>query len=237
MAITEAWSKTDPQEGETPKLGASEMRQHWRALEERFIAGGHNWNTGVDTKDGRHCVGIADASRTTQFDVYDSAKTTIVWTIDDATAHKFYGSSTYFSHAIKRGSFAIPLTIPGAIPGRCTGIIWRNQRGNDATDTQASVTLVEAKLICWTTPSSGSLEVDIKKLTSGFTDPTSGGTSLFTLSTDRPRITAGNRVGTTVTPNVAGANVIAAGDAIVFEITALNAATDIVLILLMQAVS
>ncbi len=225
MSVTKTWTPTSPAGGDDPRLGDNVIRDTTTAVHERMRNGGHKWETSaaLDTEAGRHVCGVEfDSSGTGsplagEFYFYASDGSTKVGTIGDSTAAD--PSRLDFGSFAIRGKRIVSLAVPlvtGAT-GRVPGIIFHNHSG-------ATMTLLSARLVCFTAPSGSALDVDMNVLASGYTDPTAAGTSIFGTHTT---IAAGSKVGTAITAfNDA---TLAADEAWVWDADALNSAADIVM--------
>lgn len=227
MSITKSWTPASPAGGDDPRQGDDVMRDMWTAIHERERNGGHIWETSAsaDTEAGRHACGVEQASGGTgsplagEFYVYAADGSTRILTLRDSTAAdpSNFDVGSFPIRGKRIASVHIPL-VTGAT-GRVSGVIFHNNSG-------ATMTLTSAQLVCFTAPSASPLDVDMNVLASGYTDPTAAGTSIFGTHTT---IAAGSRVGTAITSfNDA---TLAAGEAWVWDVDALNSASDIIMLL------
>lgn len=241
MPITEIYDQAVPTGATDPKQIDEQMTLKWRALGERLRAGGHVWETGapIDAQAGHHAIGVDPDGDAKQFVIYESDETTAALTLDEDEAGTVPNVQVAILGDGLTGANKWTLrcdTLQGGrdstvnIPllgntGRQVGLIYENRGGPGAAGA-GTITLLEARLIAWTGPTGSALDVDIHKLTSGYTDPAAAGVSIFAAN-PHPTIAAAAKVGTPVT--VFDDAVLAVGDAWVFEIDALNSAADIVL--------
>lgn len=194
--------------------------------------GKHAANSHSD-RDGRHVVDAGGAGVSP--DIYKSPAVdpdvnTKLITFTDGGAAMVAGSS-WSGGNITTGddpghghhaTLVIPLPATGT--GRVEGVVFEN-RGN------GDLTVKEARLICFTAPAGGVVDVDINVYTVALaTDPGAGGTGVSIFGGNpHPTIAAGDWAGAAVAAfNDAVLNV---GEAWIFDIDSINSALDITVIL------
>lgn len=239
MAITKTWDNAVPSGGADPKQLDTFIQDSKTATYERFRNGGHKCtNSAADSEDGRHVIGqefdSGGASAVAhEFYVYDNDGSTKRVTIKgtshgtnplevDATGMTVKGTNITSGDSpghTHNGTIAIAL--PGGATGVQAGVYFEN-RSTQTLD------ILGGKLVCGTAPSGTALTVQVYRLATGYTNPGSGGTAVFSAA---PTVTAGNRVGSESTSLDAAQDNLAQGDALYFDITALSSAADIVLYL------
>ena len=258
MAVTVQWTPAVPADSDDPRDGASDIRDLKQALHERLNNGGHKWDSvgaGTDTEDGRHCCGVEEAD---VWNVYESADhDTICFQVNETTFEVLAGDEAESANAFTlkidtieadrinsvdatavadgflRGyryhSVAVPL--PGSATGVQPGVLFKNMPGNGA------LVIDMIQLMCFGTPVTTNLEVDVNYITSASTatntpDPSTGGTTILAAVL---QVTAGDFWGAELTTGAftgaANSYSLAEGDALQFAIDTLSAATDIVVLL------
>ena len=232
MAITKVWNNSAPAGSDDAKNGDDEIRDFKVGLVERLRNGGHNMQTAGSTTvatDGRHMCGEefdsggANSPLAGEFYIYAADGTTKVVTARDSTAASpsQFDVSNLTVYSANQRTIAIGLN---SIAGVQAGVYFENRAPK-------SITILGAKLVCGTAPGGGSLVVNVLRLATGYANPGSGGTSIFTTPASDLVVTVGNRVGTETTAIVGAQSVLAQGDALYVDITTLNAANDVVLYL------
>lgn len=222
--ITETWDSAVPAGSEDPKNGDDRIRELKRTLVEILRNGDHKAQAGPvsDVAAGRHVCGQANGlggtgALTGEFSIYASDGTTKIVQVLDSTASEastFKLSTLNIKSATQR-TLAIPLG--GGATGVVGGVYFEN-RG------LSTMTFLGAKLVCATAPSGSALDVDALRLTAGYANPGSGGSTIFTA---RPTVAAGSRVGSESTS--LAITTLATGEALYFNIVALNSADNIVM--------
>lgn len=221
-AINSTWDETVPAGSEVPKNGDDRIRELKLNIRERARNGGHRMQTAgatTDAKDGRHCCGESAAAgsgeATGTFNIYAADGSTIIWTAGDSTATPASTITTSLN-VVTGTQKTLAIGLGGGSTGVVAGVYFENRSPN-------TMTLLGAKLVCATAPSGSALDVDVLRLTTGYTDPGSGGTTIFSA---RPTVGVGNKVGTESTS--LSITSLLTTEALYFNIVALNAADNIV---------
>jgi hypothetical protein len=182
-------------------------------------------------RDGRHVVdaggsGIgpdiyksptADADINTKLITYADTGAAMVAGSDWSGGNVTTGNDPGHGH---HATLVIPL--PATATGRVEGVVFEN-RGNGV------LTLVDMRLICFTPPSGGTVNVDIQSHTvADATDPGTAGSSVIDPNT-HPTIADGDYSGSV--QSVFSDATLDVGDAWTFDIDAINGALDVSLVL------
>lgn len=224
MAVTESWDSATPAGGDDPKFGDDRIRELKRALVEAFRNGGHKAQTGpiVDPEFGRHTCGEANAMGGTgasvgEWAIYANDSSTKIVQVFDSTGTPASTLSCPTLNIASGTQRTLAIQLGGFATGVVSGVYFENRATN-------TMTLLGAKLVCGTAPAGSALDVDALRLTAGYANPGSGGSTIFTA---RPTVAVGNRVGTESTS--LAITTLATGEALYFNIIALNSAADVVL--------
>ena len=246
MAISEPFDPATPPGSEQLSTGDDKIRSLKLAIREREERGGHYWPVAVagpvpSNDTGKHCCGGDPQGDTKQFIVYEEDRTTAAVTIDTdeggiqsvTLGDGVAGSNAYTLKAdVLRGKrdHTIAMPLPASAVGRVKGMIFENRNAD-------TITLLGAKLICFTTPVGGALDVDLNRIASGYTDPNVAGTTVF--SGGHPQVAAGAFTGSEVTAFTGGLETLATGEAWVVDIDTIGPTTpadNIVLLLRVQRI-
>ncbi len=248
MSVTTNWNETLPADVRNPALGDDDIRDLKKQIRERERKGGHFHEDGssgpvTDVDAGKHVCGeesLGDGGGNDglfvifESDVHATDRDTPAVTIGDGSAagadtdamtlgDGLDGSRPYTLIAdVLEGKrihdVAIPL--PAGATGRINGLYFYNQTAH---------TLVIESIDAYanTAPVATALDIDVHLHTTGWTDLSSGGTSIVA---SPPTISIAAAAQRAAAPVTAFSNAtVATGEVLAFEIDALNDADDIIL--------
>jgi hypothetical protein len=231
MPVTN-WNRTSPTSADNPANGANEISAVKKGVDERMRNGGHRWepdSSATLTNAGRHTCGAefsasGSGAQDDEFYIYDKAGTAVA-VVRGSTSTNIDASGIPEFEIVGGkliGRREETLHIPVASgTGRTAGIIYEN-RGH------GTLTLLEAKVVCFTAPGSGGVDIDIHKQASGWTNPNDAGTSIFDPN-PHPTIASGSYASSVI--STFASSTLAVGDAWFVEVDQLNSAANVMLIL------
>lgn len=216
MSVSNAWDESKPADGDVLSQGDDEIRKFKLDVRQRMQAGGVLCADSVNT-DGLHAVNAGGAG--VGPDIYKSDKATKLLSftnssVDAGTGVNITGGNvTSGTDPGHLHTGAIAIQVPGAL---LSGRIKASFR----VPVRASLTLsvVKVSIVVFTAPTAAVLRVNIVRIQNPLTttDRTTGGTSIFTATGDRPAIAIG-QFSASATANISN-GVFNAGDEFVAEI-------------------